>query len=217
MKFKVSILLTLLICIISVPQIANAESEAILTKSKTVSELLAGIPSDLPQNQNNWEIYKNINQLEKSHQEQGIYNIEDISNPLHHAKTGDPFSYSVKEWLYNNGFIKNVYNSNDWVWTPVEKPDGTGFAYVDKYGYTHVDNNLVYAITYSKDGRIYDFDSTKYKGGYALSDIKDLEGDYGRSYLSSLEGSKPFGNESTGDSTSNRKFDLFNIKDLLKR
>ena len=195
-----------LICIILVSHVVSADSGVSLTKSKTVSELLAGIPSDLPQNQ-----------LEKSHQGQGIYNIEDISNPLHHAKTGDPFSYSVKEWLYNNGFIKNAYNSNDWVWTPVEKPDGTGFAYVDKYGYTHVDNNLVYAITYSKDGRIYDFDSTKYKGGYALSDIKDLEGDYGRFYLSSLEGSKPFGNESTGDSTSNRKFDLFNIKDLLKR
>lgn len=38
-----------------------------------------------------------------------------------------------------------------------------------------------------------------------------------RFYLSSLDGSKPFGNEGVGDSASNRKFDLFNIKDLLKR
>ena len=60
-----------LICIISVSHVVSADSGVSLTKSKTVSELLAGIPSDLPQNQNNWEIYKNINQLEKSHQEQG--------------------------------------------------------------------------------------------------------------------------------------------------
>ena len=103
------------------------------------------------------------------------------------------------------------------IWVPVAKPDGSGFAYVDKYGFTHVSHNLISALVYSKDGLIYDYDSTHYSGWYALTDRRGSEGAYGILYLSTLEGSIPFTNTNKEDGTSTKQFNLFNIRNLFKR
>ena len=176
---------------------------------------LSGIPATLEWDQSAWETYKNFNELEKLHQEQGISPIDDITNPFHYAKTGDPFGRAAREWLYENGYIKPAENGK-WDWIPVAKPDGSGFAYVDKYGFTHVSHNLISALVYSKDGLIYDYDSTHYSGGYALTDRRGSEGTYGILYLSTLEGSKPFTNTKKEDDTSTKQFNLFNIRNLFK-
>ena len=193
-----------------VPILVGSGTETIKDPS-----FLAGIPATLEWDQSAWETYKNFNELEKLHQEQGISPVDGITNPFHYAKTGDPFGRAAREWLYENGYIKPAENGK-WDWVPVSKPDGSGFAYVDKYGYTHVSHNLISALVYSKDGLIYDYDSAHYSGGYALTDIRSNEGTYGILYLSTLEGSVPFTNNKRGDDTSSKKFNLFNIRNLFK-
>ena len=77
-------------------------------------------------------------------------------------------------------------------------------------------HNLISALVYSKDGLIYDYDSTHYSGGYALTNKRGDDGAYGILYLSMLEGSVPFTNTKKEDDTSTKQFNLFNIRNLFK-
>lgn len=123
-----------------------------------------------------YNTYKSFNDLEKSFQTQGIYKAEDIANPYHHTKTNNHFKIDIiKEF-------ENVYGS----WDGKAK-EGYGFAYVDKYGYSHVSDNFFDALIYSKDGKVYNYDG-KTKGGDAI----DANGN--RIWLAGLDGSKPYGN-----------------------
>ncbi len=46
---------------------------------------------------------------------------------------------------------------------------GTGYAYVDRYGFPHVVKDLATALNYSGDGKVYEY-SGRFGGGYALDE-----------------------------------------------
>ena len=198
----------------------TTDKEEILVGSKDTliadADWLAGIPSNLEWDKAAWETYREFNDLEKEHQRLGLSPAEGITNPFHYSKTGDPFGRAAKNWLYENGHIKSS-GLGSWEWAGVTKGNETGFAYVDKYGFTHVTYNLINALVYSKDGYIYDYDSTNYRGGYAITENRSINGDYGILFLSTLDGAKPFDNVKHGDETSNKVFKLFNIKNLFNK
>lgn len=123
-----------------------------------------------------YERYKSFNDLEKKFQEQKLYDVNKITNKYHHTQTNNHFKLDIQK------DFKATYG--DWDGT---SEDGKGFAYVDKYGFSHVLDNFFDALIYSKDGKVYNYEG-KLKGGYAL----DSNGD--RMWLAGLDGSKPFGN-----------------------
>ena len=150
-----------------------------------------------------YNTYKAFNDLEKSFQTQGLYKTEDISNPYHHTKTNNHFKIDIRKEF------ENVYGSWDG-----EAEEGSGFAYIDKYGYSHVSGNFFDALIYSQDGKVYNYDG-KTKGGDAI----DANGN--RIWLAGLDGSKPYGNalplnESDKDLMIKADPNIFNTDSLAK-
>lgn len=47
--------------------------------------------------------------------------------------------------------------------------EGTGYAYIDRYGFPHVTSDLATALNFSGDGEVYEYEG-KFGGGYALDD-----------------------------------------------
>lgn len=156
------------------------------TGSGYVQGMFGGLPSEIQRDDKYWNQYSNFNAIEKQHQAEGISNKSGITNPFHYANTGDPFGRDAQKWLKANGYNLNNNNGNG-----LSKEDGTGYAYVDKYGGTHVTYDLITALTYSKDGKVYDYNKSNFGNGYALNG-KETESDYGMIYLAGLEGGKPF-------------------------
>ena len=84
----------------------SSESEAevpILVGSGTETikdpSFLAGIPATLEWDQSAWETYKNFNELETLHQEQGISPIDDITKPVSLCKDRGSFWKSRKRMV----------------------------------------------------------------------------------------------------------------------
>lgn len=65
--------------------------------------------------------------------------------------------------------------------------EGGGYAYIDKYGMSHVTSNPNDALEFSGDGKVYNYGGG-FSGGYAVNQ------DGARQYLN-LPGSKPYGND----------------------
>ena len=126
-----------------------------------------------------------------------------VTNKNHYSNTGDSFGTAVKQDLKNQGLSTT-------------RNDGGGFAYADKYGFTHVTNDYETAMTYSKDGKVYDHQGD-FSGGYA----KNKDG--GREYLAGIQGSTNFGNynnviddkNKTPDSINYNKYNIADIQKLL--
>lgn len=104
-----------------------------------------------------YERYKNLNDLERKFQEQNLYNKDDITNPFHYTKTNNHFTNDIKKEF------EKEYGK----WDGEAIDSENGFAYVDKYGYSHVSSNFFRAMIYSKDGRVYNYEGD-YVGGYAV-------------------------------------------------
>ena len=104
-----------------------------------------------------YEKYKVINDIEKKIQEQKLYSVDDVTNPFHYSKT-------------NNYFIDDIqkeFSKTYGHWDGEAEDKTQGFAYVDKYGFSHVSSNFFRAMVYSKDGKVYNYEG-EYVGGYAV-------------------------------------------------
>lgn len=145
-----------------------------------------------------YERYKNTNTVEKALQEKNIYDVSNITNPFHHVKTNNPFNRDLR------ASFKELYG--DW---DGSSEDGKGFAYVDKYGFSHVVDNFFTAMVYSMDGRVYNYEG-KHIGGYAVT----ANGD--RIALLGLENSVLYGNFKSGDPSINIPEGALAKRDLSK-
>lgn len=128
-----------------------------------------------------YERYKEFNDAEKASVERKEYDAQKITNVFHHSKTYNMFNNDLKE------SFKELYGEWDG-----ESEDGKGFAYVDKYGFSHVADNFFTALVYSMDGKVYNYEG-KQMGGYAVS----AKGD--RIALLGLDNSVPYGNSMNED------------------
>lgn len=124
-----------------------------------------------------YERYKLFNDMEVKFQKNNLYKTEEIINPYHHTNTNNPFNDELKDEISSN--------YSNWDGNAKEKE---GFAYVDKYGYTHVSSNFYTAMIYSRDNKVYEYKGET-QGGYA----KDAKGN--RLFLAKLDKSVPFGND----------------------
>lgn len=105
------------------------------------------------------------------------YDARFITNPMHHSK-----------YRYFN--LEAYQDYKDWLtfvnWDG-KLGEGYGFAYIDKYGFTHVVEDFRTAMVYSADGNLYVYEG-EYSGGVAT----DSRGN--RYYLKSIPNSVNFGN-----------------------
>lgn len=104
-----------------------------------------------------YERYQRSNDAEKLQIEQKAYDASKITNPFHHSKTYNMFNNDLR------AAFKETYG--DW---DGKSEDGKGFAYVDKYGFSHVSDNFFSALIYSMDGKVYNYEG-KQMGGYAVN------------------------------------------------
>lgn len=128
-----------------------------------------------------YERYQKFNDVEKSLAEKKEYDAAKVTNPFHHSKTYNMFNNDLK------AAFKEAYG--DW---DGKSEDGKGFAYVDKYGFSHVADNFFSALVYSMDGKVYNYEG-KQMGGYAVN----AQGH--RVALLGLDHSVPYGNFRSGD------------------
>lgn len=130
-----------------------------------------------------YERYRASNDAEKLQIERKDYDVQKVINPFHHSKTHNLFNDDIRE------AFKEAYG--DW---DGQSEDGKGFAYVDKYGYSHVSDNFFTALVYSMDGKVYNYEG-KQMGGYAVN----AQGE--RVALLGLDNSVLYGNFKSGDAT----------------
>lgn len=128
-----------------------------------------------------YERYQKSNDAEKALIEKKEYDAEKVTNPFHHSKTYNMFNNDLK------ADFKAIYGDWDGM-----SEDGKGFAYVDKYGFSHVADNFFSALVYSIDGKVYNYEG-KQMGGYAVN----AEGH--RVALLGLDHSVLYGNFRGGD------------------
>lgn len=130
-----------------------------------------------------YERYQKSNDAEKALVEKKEYDAGKITNLFHHSKTHNMFNNDIKS------AFKEVYGEWDG-----KSEDGKGFAYVDKYGFSHVVDNFFSALVYSMDGKVYNYEG-KQMGGYAI----DAQGR--RMALLGLDHSVVYGNFRSTDDT----------------
>mgnify|MGYP001223023094 CR=1 FL=1 len=83
--------------------------------------------------------------------------------------------------------IKGQTNQYGQTYLGNNKFTGQGYAYVDKYGYSHVVKDYDNALNASADGKVYSYQGD-YSGGYAYDN-------QGYRVPLNIEGSKPYGND----------------------
>lgn len=145
-----------------------------------------------------YERYKKTNDVEKALQTKSEYDVSKITNPFHHVKTNNPFNGDLR------AAFKELYG--DW---DGKSEDGKGFAYVDKYGFSHVSDNFFTAMIYSLDGKVYNYEG-QHVGGYAVN----AKGH--RMALLGLDNSVLYGNFGEGDSSVKISGAALSKRDLQK-
>lgn len=145
-----------------------------------------------------YERYKKTNDVEKVLQAKNEYDVSKITNPFHHVKTNNPFNGDLR------AAFRELYG--DW---DGKSEDGKGFAYVDKYGFSHVADNFFSAMIYSMDGKVYNYEG-HHVGGYAVN----AQGH--RVALLGLDNSVLYGNFQNGDSVNTLSSPVLAKRDLEK-
>lgn len=162
------------------PKVKEIRSEA----QKAAVSVSAGMTSlnlKIQPRQIEYERYKRSNDLEKLQVERKDYDTAKVTNPFHHSKTHNYFNDDLR------ASFKELYGEWDG-----RSEDGKGFAYVDKYGFSHVSENFFTAMVYSMDGKVYNYEGRQ-MGGYAVN----AEGK--RVALLGMDNSVLFGNFRSGD------------------